>query len=454
MIARRGSARVLLLAAATTILLSGVGTEVGAAGATVSAVMVTGLRSEGREVVVSGAALLGLGAFDATPPGTATPSASATARRPYREVTVSETPYGDVNAEDPALGVAYAGGGAPARARLQVFRATQGARLLATPSADLFGSTVSGAANLVDLTVDGPHPAPTVVAEWVVEHAGAIWLVRTAEQVTSGAGTSTAAGLLDRLAGISVTTASGSGVATSVAEPTPSSSPTATAGSTPPGVPPPSWWSGVCDTTTYAAAAMSLVGHAVAAYPLGASWDGLVACGPRPGYNEGPDVSVTFPGAAWSELEWECVELSMRWMYLAWGVEPYPANGSGVVWNYAATQAQFNPHGPHLVAIVNDGQGQLPVPGDVLSFGATSTAGHTAVVASVDVDAGGNGDVTVIEENASPTGWDTVPVSAWVLGGFDGGVTGWLHDPSLGRSRAPEPVVLPDHPKPEPVVLP
>jgi hypothetical protein len=38
----------------------------------------------------------------------------------------------------------------------------------------------------------------------------------------------------------------------------------------------------------------------------------------------------------------------------------------------------------------------------------------------------------VLEEDASVTGWDTVSVSDWVLGGFDGGVTEWLDNPSSG----------------------
>ena len=65
-------------------------------------------------------------------------------------------------------------------------------------------------------------------------------------------------------------------------------------------------------------------------HPLGAHWHGLVACGPGPTQG-GSDHSVAFFPGAWGEFEWECVELSMRWMYLAWGVNPYPANGWDVV---------------------------------------------------------------------------------------------------------------------------
>jgi hypothetical protein len=213
-------------------------------------------------------------------------------------------------------------------------------------------------------------------------------------------------------------------------------------GPVPPPVPTPSWWSGTCDTNVYSTAALALMGGPLAAYPLSATstWDGLTACGPRPGYAEGPDVSVLYPGAQWSVLEWECVELSMRWMYEEWNVEPYPANGSNVVWNYAAFQSEYNPDGPVLTAVANNGVGPMPVPGDVLSYGATSTAGHTSVVTGTNIDANGDGTVTVLEQNASATGWDTVTVTDWVLGGFDGGVSGWLHNPSIRVGGGPAPL--------------
>jgi hypothetical protein len=127
-------------------------------------------------------------------------------------------------------------------------------------------------------------------------------------------------------------------------------------------------------------------------------------------------------------------------MYEEWNVEPYPANGSNVVWNYAAFQSQYNPDGPVLTAVANNGVGPMPVPGDVLSYGATSTAGHTSVVTGTNIDANGDGTVTVLEQNASATGWDTVTVTDWVLGGFDGGVSGWLHNPSIRVGGGPAPL--------------
>ncbi|MGO9910002.1 MAG: hypothetical protein ACLPQS_02395 [Acidimicrobiales bacterium] len=184
-------------------------------------------------------------------------------------------------------------------------------------------------------------------------------------------------------------------------------------------IPQPPWWHGKCDGAKD--------GTFPGSYPLGASWDGLIACGP--GSNEGassqPEVQF-FPDA-WGEFEWQCVELSMRWMYLAWGIPPYAANGNEVVDNYAA----YNPDGPKLIVVKNGTPGAAPQPGDVLELTDSDSNGHTEVVTDSQVNAHGNGTVRVITENLnSPTdGWYTLTVSKWVVNGGFGTVVDWLHNP-------------------------
>jgi hypothetical protein len=182
----------------------------------------------------------------------------------------------------------------------------------------------------------------------------------------------------------------------------------------------PSWWSGVCDDSHYFA------GTGLHAYKLGAVWNGLAACGPRP-LHGGKDLVVYFPRAKWGINEWECVELSMRYMYLAWGVFPYPANGDNIAVHYAKYKAQYNPHGPNLLDVKNGTVGGAPIVGDVLSFTNGFPNGHTAVVTASNVDSGGNGTLKVIQENASRDGWGSLSVSNWVV---SGGVTDWLQYPT------------------------
>ena len=121
----------------------------------------------------------------------------------------------------------------------------------------------------------------------------------------------------------------------------------------------------------------------------------------------------------------------MRWMYLAWGVNPYPANGWDVVRDYGAYKATYNPDGPDLIVVNNGTVGTVPQPGDVVSLGPTQydLFGHTAVVTATSVNEQGNGTITLIQQNGGPgnDGWVTYPVDDWVVGDD---VTAWLHNPS------------------------
>lgn len=187
----------------------------------------------------------------------------------------------------------------------------------------------------------------------------------------------------------------------------------------------PSWWKGgTCDPANYPGS-----------HPLGAFWHGLVACGPGPTQG-GSDHEVAFFPGAWGEFEWECVELSMRWMYLAWHVNPYPANGWDVVVDYASYKATYNPNGPRLIVVDNGTIGAVPQPGDVISVAPSqqNPYGHTAVVTANSVDAQGSGTITVIQQNGGPgnDGWASYPVTDWVVGD---GVSGWLHNPAWTFQR-------------------
>jgi hypothetical protein len=201
------------------------------------------------------------------------------------------------------------------------------------------------------------------------------------------------------------------------APPAPATPSTAPTNATDP-LPAPGWWSGSCDDGNYAGAS-----------PLGASYRGVIVCGPRPGADGAPNRLVNFFPGAWGELEWQCVELSMRFLYLAYGVAPYGADGKDVVDNYTPAA------GGGLVKITNGSQGTAPTPGDVISFGPTSTRlqGHTGVVASANVDANGNGTIRILSQNDTVDGWRDISVTNWLVNGPAAGlgsVTGWLHKPT------------------------
>jgi hypothetical protein len=182
----------------------------------------------------------------------------------------------------------------------------------------------------------------------------------------------------------------------------------ASTGVDPPPVQSPPWWSGPCDDNQYPNSFVL------------SSWDGLTACGPGPNRG-GYDLTVGFFPGAWGELEWECVELSMRWLYLEYGVRPYPADGSQVVWNYSPAD------GGNLQKVSNDGS-SVPRPGDVLSMGSMwGEEGHTAVVTGVNVN-DGYGSINILEQNMNGgNGTNTLSVVAnTVEPDYGMAVTGWL----------------------------
>jgi hypothetical protein len=166
----------------------------------------------------------------------------------------------------------------------------------------------------------------------------------------------------------------------------------------------PSWWSGDCNSNNHTGSGVYT------------SYNGVQACGPGSAYG-GYDQLVSF-GVGAGEYEWECVELSMRYMYLVYGIAPYYLQGGAkdIVSAYP---------GSILTKVTNNGT-SLPSPGDILAIGPNPYSpvyGHTSVVTAVN-----SSQVTVMEQNGSPEdgGVGHITVSNGVLGGY---VTGWLHYP-------------------------
>ncbi len=409
--------------------------------------------------------------FTVAAPGAVDQTAVSSAVRPYRNLMLETMPFGTTSPGE-GLPLASAGEAPSYRNALRRERHAEGGAPQAAPAVDFFGSSTSGTMSQVSLPVTPSGKSPVAIAEWVAEAGSRLWILRADEQLTAGAATASFSSLLT---GITVSAGSVSGTPGPSPTGTPGPSPTGTLGPSPTGTPSPAtspstgpsllpspspvpwvspgptpaptptpayataehvpvasvttgadapWWSGVCD-----------VGNNGDGYPLGAVFQGFAACGPRP-FTESPagseDYLAQFYPGAWGEYEFECVELAMRYMYLTYGIAPYPANGNQVVTSYP---------GNRLIRIGNGTAGQAPQPGDILSFGADTAAGHTALVTASAVNAAGNGSATVIEENNSATGSNTLTVSGWVVGPDAYPTIGWLHSvgsdaPAVAVSQA------------------
>ena len=177
-------------------------------------------------------------------------------------------------------------------------------------------------------------------------------------------------------------------------------------------VPPPAWWSGICNDNNFFA---DMGFHST---PLGASWHGVTACGPLNSMH-----LVHFYSGAWGELEFQCVELVMRFLHLEWGIAPWPGNGNTIK-NSPPAAVTFYP---------NDGSHGI-VTGDILTEDASpqNSAGHTVVVTNTSgLDGSGTGSISIMEQNASSGGQRSLTVQngvvqpdAWSWGQT---IQGWLH---------------------------
>jgi hypothetical protein len=356
--------------------------------------------------------------FTSSEPGSASQVATSVTFKPFREFSVTAIPFGTAPPTE-ALPIAGPGEKTAYESALRSERIQQGGTIQDGPNVTLFGQPTTGLQTVLDLYVDGPVPRTVVINEWVVEAGDRLWIIRWSEEQISAARSLQSGNFPGTLI---LTSSNLDNPSTLNGTPVKNSALELNRNTFAADLSSPLWWQGDCDYTTYYQGSGGR-----ASYRLGAVYRGAPACGPRPYYDSAPDVLVHFLPNSWGEYEWECVEYSMRFLYLAYGIAPYAANGSQVVWYYS---------GSLLVKISNGTVGLAPQPNDVLSYGATSTFGHTSVIAASNVNASGNGTVTVIEENAAASGSSTLTVTNWSVLGNAGAVSGWLtsNPPSLTLS--------------------
>jgi len=353
-------------------------------------------------------------AFIEPAPDDALQAATSARWEPFFEVSLSaETFASSLTGSSSAAGSSSADG---LKTALHSLRAEQSPSAMPAHTIDFFGQPAASASNQVQIFLQPLAEEAVIIHEWVVQAEERSWILR----VSYTPGQDFDESLLDQIAVRAVGPAP-------EAPPQPlEPAPAAADAPATSNLPTPPWWQGDCDTNYY----YPRSSPTSKAYPLGGIYRGVKACGPRPwtGYK---DVYVQFYPKAWGALEWECVELSMRYLYLAYNIPTYSGNGKDVVANYPGTR---------LVKIANGSVNKAPVAGDVLSYGSTGV-GHTSVVSASHVDTAGNGTITIIEQNNSTTGIKTHTVSKWyVQASYT--VSGWLHDPVTMTLLGPDNNVL------------
>jgi len=320
------------------------------------------------------------GDFIMPDPSSSDQIATAAALKPYHEFSITAIPYG-LKVSTETLPTAAAGLAGEYLQDLRDARTAQGGQVEDGLAAPIFNTSASSIASLVSLKIHGDTPSKVVIVEWVADAGNRLWIIRYSQEMldTDQPAETMLNDMIQFLAHLVVSSPD-------IATPSTSAKYFAAPNPPPPGaqlapqatgdLPSPSWWSGDCDRNNFPGS-----------YALGGTYLGVKACGPI----NTERVVQFFPGA-WGELEWQCVELSMRFLYLAYHIVPYSSNGKDVVWNYTPKGTD----NVQLVKISNGTSGKFPQAGDVLSYGTTSTYGHTSVVTGSNVDGSGNGTINII----------------------------------------------------------
>lgn len=387
------------------------------------------------------------GKFTTSQPGDDTQTAVSAPKsiyvHPYKAIYVIAVPYG-TKPRSEGVPTAQVGGAQAYRNSLYQYRASEGENPQIGPTITLFGQSIQGENSWLS-AADPKTEAPTAITEWVVEAGSRLWIIRITQELAVG--TKSLAAARSALSSLSYFTLSSTtlshhttvnGVRAAQLTVTPNTAISSNINN------PPSWWNGsTCDNTWYQGQS------GLTASQLGtAHYYGVIACGPRPAYG-GTDECRSF-GTGPCVNEWECVELSLRYLYIGYGQAPYPTgNGVGLVHNYQGSALNKVDDGRFSASSLPQAsvQGLSFQAGDVLSFvnminGAPnwSYAGHTALVTNVTWtnQSAGTGTYTILEQNSVSSGTETFNITNWQLGDEswstgDLRVVEWL-DPGAGSS--------------------
>jgi hypothetical protein len=315
----------------------------------------------------------------------------AISNKPYRLFSLSGIAYGEKWGDGKAP-VAQKGNGDEFRRVLTDFRVSEKGQPQPAPTITFLGTKVTGQVSEIETQLDGLTTKKVRAYDWVIEAQSHTWVMHLLEEVTA----TDASSLNKALASFEVKEV-GKYKRPEMLKPTPEQSAERNTVELNAGdLSFPRVWNGrLCN-----------VGKHGGSFAMRDGWfRNVPACGPIVRSDPYGDRIERYEPGWWGVLEWECVELSMRFLYLAYGVQTYGANGKDVVPNY---------RGNALTKVSNGTPNRAPRPGDVLSFNYGDPWGHTAVVSAASVDNNGNGNVTFIEQNAVWNGKRTF--NSWMAG--------------------------------------
>src|ERR1700722_7537132 len=275
-------------------------------------------------------------------PGDATQETTIVDRAHQRSFSVIAIPYGTRAGVEDALPIAHRGGAGEYRTALHDYRARTGQYALPAAVVGLFGAGIAGEVSVrhEDVGGLGAFSRDAMMAEWVTEAGGRIWIVRFVQYVGAGRSFDAMPEFNDQLGRLGLTADPNAlakpttGRKDTGASASPSPYDTASPGRTASFETKPPRYSDQCDAQNFDTTTQF---HDWRNF-LGASYEGIPACGPRPA-SGGAVGQASLADGTEPVAQFGAPELSQRWMYLAYGVPPYDGNGDQLYGRYDAARS-------------------------------------------------------------------------------------------------------------------
>ena len=141
---------------------------------------------------------------------------------------------------------------------------------------------------------------------------------------------------------------------------------------------------------------------------MGTTYNGVAACGNA--YPNNYQGKIAHNGVVLDTVGFQCVELAARYFYYVSGHSPPLVQDASDYAYYVGADYRYGVYPAGITGGTSTFQNSL-TPGNIISMWSRSDqVGHVAVVTKVNVT-GGNGTITVMDENASANGTHTITVS-------------------------------------------
>ena len=144
----------------------------------------------------------------------------------------------------------------------------------------------------------------------------------------------------------------------------------------------------------------------------GTTFNGVASCGNA--YPNNYQGRITYDGVLLDSVGFQCVEVVARYLFYTTGHHPPIVQDASDYAYYIGADYGYNVYPSGLYGVTHTYTSSLRVGQIVSMWSSSDEVGHVGVVTNVNVN-NGNGTITIMDENGSAAGHDTITVSGGAM---------------------------------------